>query len=105
MSVSKPNAPAADNCRRRVFFGPKRRLLGGACRDEVAVACSAEDRGPIDGGIVPLIQRAAPITGRLDGDEGIANGPGSDTGWFSLDGGNTWNDEGPTWDHAFKMVP
>jgi hypothetical protein len=35
--------------------------------------------------------------------DGGADGPAS-TGWFSLDGGATFNDEGPTWDHAFTVT-
>ncbi len=35
--------------------------------------------------------------------DGGLDGPGSDTGWFSLDGGNTWSPEGDTWLHAFIL--
>ena len=37
--------------------------------------------------------------------DGGFDGPGSDTGWFSLDGGNTFNPEGAGWHHAFEVVP
>jgi hypothetical protein len=37
--------------------------------------------------------------------DGGFDGAGSDTGWFSLDGGNVWSPEGPTWHHAFEILP
>jgi hypothetical protein len=37
--------------------------------------------------------------------DGGFDGPGTSTGWFSLDAGNTWADEGATWDHAFEIIP
>jgi hypothetical protein len=37
--------------------------------------------------------------------DGGFDGAGSDTGWFSLDAGNVWSPEGPTWHHAFEIVP
>jgi V8-like Glu-specific endopeptidase len=36
--------------------------------------------------------------------DGGADGPGSSTGFFSLDAGATWAPEGDTWDHAFEIV-
>ncbi len=36
--------------------------------------------------------------------DGGADGPGSDTGWFSLDAGGTWMPEGPTWNQAFVVT-
>ncbi len=35
--------------------------------------------------------------------DGGANGPGTDTGWFSLDAGETWAPEGDRWHHAFVI--
>jgi hypothetical protein len=37
--------------------------------------------------------------------DGGFDGSGSDTGWFSLDGGNTFSAEGDTWHHAFEIIP
>ncbi len=36
--------------------------------------------------------------------DGGPDGPGSSTGFFSLDGGDTWNDEGDRWHHAFVVT-
>ncbi len=36
--------------------------------------------------------------------KGGRDGPDSKTGAFSLDGGETWMDEGKTWDHAFTIT-
>jgi hypothetical protein len=36
--------------------------------------------------------------------DGGADGPGSSTGYFSLDGGGTWQAEGDTWHHAFVIT-
>jgi hypothetical protein len=36
--------------------------------------------------------------------DGGADGPGSSTGFFSLDAGATWAPEGDTWHHAFEIV-
>jgi hypothetical protein len=35
--------------------------------------------------------------------DGGADGGGSSTGYFSLDGGTTWSPEGDTWHHAFEI--
>jgi len=37
--------------------------------------------------------------------DGGADGPTSDTGWFSLDAGGSWSAEGANWHHAFEIVP
>jgi hypothetical protein len=34
---------------------------------------------------------------------GGPDGAGSSTGYFSLDGGNTWQNEGAGWQHAFEV--
>ena len=36
--------------------------------------------------------------------DGGRDGPDSDTGWFSLDAGNTWRPEGPKWHYAFTVT-
>ncbi len=36
--------------------------------------------------------------------DGGPDGPGSSTGFFRLDGGDTWNDEGDRWHHAFVVT-
>jgi hypothetical protein len=37
--------------------------------------------------------------------DGVPDGIGSDTGWFSLDAGATWTAEGAGWHHAFAIDP
>jgi hypothetical protein len=37
--------------------------------------------------------------------DGGFDGAGSSTGYFSLDGGNTFAPEGATWHHAFELIP
>lgn len=37
--------------------------------------------------------------------DGGPDGMGSKTGFFSLDGGNTWMDAGAGWQHAFELTP
>jgi len=36
--------------------------------------------------------------------DGGADGPGSSTGFFSLDGGGSWAEEGAGWHHAFQVT-
>ena len=36
--------------------------------------------------------------------DGGLDGPGSDTGWFSLDAGRTWSPEGDGWHRAFILL-
>ena len=42
-------------------------------------------------------------TNYWEGSNAGKDAPGSDTGWFSLDGGETWAPEGATWHHAFQV--
>ena len=37
--------------------------------------------------------------------DGGFDGGGTDTGWFSLDAGNSWQPEGAGWQHAFEILP
>jgi hypothetical protein len=36
--------------------------------------------------------------------DGGPDGPGSSTGFFSLDGGGSWQEEGAGWHHAFQVT-
>ena len=42
-------------------------------------------------------------TNYWEGSNAGKDAPGSDTGWFSVDGGATWRPEGSTWHHAFQI--